>query len=141
MRKANEMNMESTTSAYMLLFRGTHWDTNLSPEELQKVMGQWTAWFDRLVEQGKIKSAHPLMDEGKIVGWKKGQTVADGPFAESKEAVGGYFLLQINDLDEAVEIAKECPSLKYGVTVEVRQVAAMCSRHVKAQSQLAQATA
>jgi len=135
------MNMESTTSAYMLLFRGTHWDTNLSPEELQNVMSQWSAWFDRLVEQGKMKSAHPLMDEGKIVGWKKAQTVADGPFAESKEAIGGYFLLQINDLDEAVEIAKECPALKYGVTVEVRPIAAMCSSLHKAHSQLTHATA
>jgi hypothetical protein len=135
------MNTESTTSAYMLLFRGTHWDTNLSPEELQNVMSQWSAWFDRLVQQGKIKSAHPLMDEGKIVAWKKGQTVGDGPFAESKEAIGGYFLLQINDLDEAVEIAKECPALKYGVTVEVRPIAAMCSKLQKANSQLAHATA
>jgi hypothetical protein len=135
------MNIESSTSAYMLLFRGTHWDTNLSPEELQNVMSQWTSWFDRLVEQGKIKSAHPLMDEGKIVGWKKGQTVADGPFAESKEAIGGYFLLQINDLDEAVEIAKDCPTLKYGMTVEVRPVAAMCSHLQKVNLQLAHATA
>jgi hypothetical protein len=135
------MNMESTTSAYMLLFRGTHWDTNLSPEELQNVMSQWTAWFDRLVEHGKIKSAHPLMDEGKIVSWKKGQTVADGPFAESKEAIGGYFLLEINDLEEALEIAKECPTLKYGMTVEVRPVAQMCSHLQKLDAQIAQATA
>ena len=42
----------------------------------------------------------------KIVFWKKGQTVADGPFAESKEAIGGYFLLRVGDLEEAVEIAK-----------------------------------
>ncbi len=123
----------------MLLFRGTDWDKNLSPEELQNVMGQWSAWFDRLVTEGKIKSAHPLMDEGKIVTWKKGQTVADGPFAESKEAIGGYFLLQINDLDEALEIAKECPALKYGVTVEVRPVAAQCA-HLQKVSALAQAT-
>ena len=98
-------------SEYMLLFRGTHWDKSLSPEELQNVMSQWTVWFDRLTQQGKIKSAHPLVDEGKIVAWKKGQTVADGPFAESKEAIGGYFLLQVSDLDEALEIAKECPVL------------------------------
>ena len=88
------MSTQTTTSEYLLLFRGTHWHKSLSPEELQNVMSQWTAWFDRLIEQGKIKSAHPLMDEGKIVAWKKGQTVADGPFAESKEAIGGYFLLE-----------------------------------------------
>ena len=52
----------------------------------------------------KERSNPPIrsMDEGKIVTWKKGQTVADGPFAESKEAIGGYFLLEMNDLDEAL---------------------------------------
>ena len=134
------MNTQTTTSEYMLLFRGTHWDKSLSPEELQNVMSQWTVWFDRLTQQGKIKSAHPLVDEGKIVAWKKGQTVADGPFAESKEAIGGYFLLQVCDLDEALEIAKECPVLRYGMTVEVRPVAAMCPHLQKVNKQLAHAT-
>jgi hypothetical protein len=119
---------QSTPSEYMLLFRGTHWDKSLSPEELQNVMSQWSSWYNRLTEQGKIRSAHPLLDEGKIVTWKKGQTVADGPFAESKEAIGGYFLLQRSDLDDALKIAKECPALKYGMTIEVRPVAEMCLR-------------
>jgi hypothetical protein len=119
-RKTSMVDTQTTTPEYMLLFHGTHWDKNLSPEELQNVMSRWSAWFDRLVEEGKIKSARPLQHEGKIVSWKKGQTVADGPFSESKEAIGGYFLLQIGDLDEALEIAKECPTLKYGMTIEVR---------------------
>jgi hypothetical protein len=133
------MSTETTTSEYMMLFRGTHWDKGLSPEELQNVMGQWRAWFDRLIEREKIKSAHPLMDEGKIVAWKKGQTVADGPFAESKEAIAGYFLLQISGLEEALEIAKECPTLKYGMTVEVRPIAAECPPLQKVNSPLAHA--
>ncbi|MBV9129801.1 MAG: hypothetical protein JO298_05370, partial [Verrucomicrobia bacterium] len=128
------MNTQTTTSEYMLLFRGTHWDKSLSPEELQNVMGQWAEWLDRLNQQGKIKSANPLLDEGKIVSWKKSQTVADGPFAESKEAIGGYFLLQKSDLDEALEIAKRCPALKYGVTVEVRPVAEQCPPSVRVKS-------
>src|ERR1700733_15051290 len=99
-----------TTTDYMLLFRGTDWNRGLSSEEIQNVMNRWIAWLDRLVEQGKIISG------------KKGQTVLDGPFAESKEAVAGYILLQVNNLDEAVEIAKECPGLDYGLTVEVRVV-------------------
>jgi hypothetical protein len=135
------MTTETTTSEYMLLFRGTHWDKRLSPEEIQKVMSQWTSWFDRLTQQGKIKSAHPLVCEGQIVSWKKGQTVADGPFAESKEAIGGYFLLQqVKDHNEAVAIAKECPTLKYGVTVEVRPVAGQCAHMQRVNEQLAHAT-
>jgi hypothetical protein len=134
------MTTETTRSEYMLLFRGTHWHKRLSPEEIQKVMSQWTSWFDRLTQQGKIKSAHPLVPEGQIVSWKRGQTVADGPFAESKEAIGGYFLLQAKDHDEAVAIAKECPTLKYGVTVEVRPVAEQCAQMQRVTEQLAHAT-
>jgi hypothetical protein len=134
------MNTQTTTSEYMLLFRGTHWDKDLSPEEIQKIMGQWNAWFERLTLQGKVKSAHPLEREGKFVSGK-GRTVADGPFAESKEAIGGYFLLELDDFNEALEIAKECPALEYGVTVEVRPVAEQCRHMQRANEQLAHATA
>jgi len=119
------MSAEST-SEYLLIFRGTDWHRGLSPEEIQKVMGQWKSWFDRLTEQGKLKGGQPLMPEGKIVSGKKGRVVADGPFAESKETIGGYFLLQVEGLDEAVGIAKDCPGLEYGAVVEVRPIADMC---------------
>ena len=109
-----------TTPEYMLLFRGTDWDGGLSPEEIQNVMSRWIAWFDQLTEQGKARAGQPLTDQGKVISGKKGQTTLDGPFAESKETVAGYILLQVDNLDEAVEIAKECPGLDYGITVEVR---------------------
>jgi hypothetical protein len=124
----------------MLLFRGAHWDKDLSPEEIQKIMGQWNAWFERPTLQGKVKSAHPLEREGKLVSGK-GRTIADGPFAESKEAIGGYFLLELDDFNEALEIAKECPTLEYGVTVEVRHVAEQCRHMQRVNEQLAHATA
>ncbi len=110
----------------MLIFRGTDWHNGLSPEEMQQVAGQWMAWFNRLTEQGKAIAGNPLEREGKIVSGKNGRMVADGPFAESKEAIGGYFLLQVKSLDEAVAIAKECPGLAYGAVVEVRPVAEQC---------------
>ena len=81
------------------------------------------------------------MPEGQIVFWNKGQTVTDGPFAESKEAIGGYFLLRVKDRNEAAEIAKECPALKYGLTVEVRPVAEQCPTFQRLNEQLAHATA
>ena len=133
--------MNTTKTEYMLLFRGTHWDKDLSPEELQKVMGQFMAWFERLTQEGKVKVGQPLAREGKIVSGKKTRQVADGPFAESKEAIGGYFLLQVADLNEAVEIAKGCPVLDYGSTVEVRPVAEQCPTMQRANQQLAHATA
>ena len=111
-----------TTTDYMLLFRGTDWNRGLSSEEIQNVMNRWIAWLDRLVEQGKSSAGQPLTDQGKVISGKNGQTVLDGPFAESKEAVAGYILLQVDNLDEAVAIAKECPGLDYGLSVEVRVV-------------------
>ena len=123
----------------MLLFRGNHWDTKLSPEELQQVMRQWATWYDQLMEQGKIKSAHPLIPEGRIVSKRKGHAVADGPFAESKEAIGGYFLIQMTNLDEALQIARRCPALEYGMIVEVRPVAEQCPQFQRVNREFAHA--
>src|SRR3989454_697438 len=135
-----------TQNEYLLLFRGSSWDKGLSPEQLQKTMDQFMAWFERLKQQGKVKGGQPLERTGKIVSGKNGRIVADGPFAESKEAIGGYFLLQVEDLDEAVEIAKDCPGLAYGATVEVRPVAPECplaesARQAATQEQFAHAGA
>lgn len=131
----------SPQSEYLLLFRGTHWDKGLSPEQIQEIVGHWYAWFERLIQEGKVKGGQPLKDEGKIVSGRKGRTVADGPFAESKEAIGGYFLLTVPTMEEAVAIAQQCPALDYGLTVEVRPVAEQCMVKQRVEDQLAQATA
>ena len=109
----------------MLLFRGTELRKSLSPEEMQKVSEDWMAWFRRLTEEGKAVAGNPLEREGKIVSGKE-RVVSDGPFAESKEAIGGYFLLDVATMDEALAIAKKCPGLPYGIRVEVRPVAGEC---------------
>jgi hypothetical protein len=126
------MNTPTEKTDYLLLFRGTNWDKSLSPEQLQKVVTDWYAWFDGLMQTGKCTGGHPLQNEGKLVSGKKGRTVADGPFAESKEAIGGYFYLQVADENEAVAIAQKCPGLEYGAVVEVRPVAEMCSARARA---------
>ena len=110
----------------MLLFRGPHWDIGLGREELQEAMNKVMVWFEGLSQRGKVKAAQPLGSEGRIISGTNGHLVVDGPFAESKEAVGGYLLLQAKDFSEAVEIARSMPTLRYGITVEVRPVAAEC---------------
>jgi hypothetical protein len=117
-----------TTKApeYLLLFRGNDWYKGLSPEEMQGVANKWMAWFKRLMDEGVCLAGQPLEREGKVVSGKNGRVISDGPFAESKEAVGGYFLLRVNTMDEAVAIAKECPGLAYGIQVEVRLVREQC---------------
>ncbi len=126
----------------MLLFRGNEWQKGLSPEEMQTVASRWMAWFSGLKDQGKVTAGSPLEAQGKLVSGKNGRVVADGPFAESKEAVGGYFLLQVKSMDEALAIAKECPGLAYGAVVEVRPVAEACPLIAElAEAQLTGATA
>lgn len=115
-----------TSNEYLLLFRGTDWHKGLSAEQVQKVMNEWRQWFERLSAQGTVKGGHPLELQGRVVSGRQGRVVADGPFAEAKEAIGGYFMLQAADLDEATAIAKQCPGLEYGAIVEVRQIAAQC---------------
>ena len=83
------------------------------------------AWFKRLTEEGKAIAGNPLEPEGKIV-FGKNRSVSDGPFTESKEAIAGYFLLDVASLDEAVAIAQGCPGLPYGARIEVRPVAGEC---------------
>ena len=137
------MNTQNKPTEYMLIFRGTDWANGLSPEEMQQVASQWMAWFKGLMEQGKVIAGNPLEKEGKIVSGKNGRVVADGPFAESKEAIGGYFLLRVKTIEEAVAIAKDCPGLPYGIKVEVRQVLDECpmSKQAVPDVELASATA
>ena len=110
----------------MLLFRGPHWDKGLGPDELQQAMNSVMAWFGGLNERGKVKGAQPLGAEGRTISGTDGRFVVDGPFTETKEAVGGYLVLQADSLNEAVEIARSMPTLRYGISVEVRPVLAEC---------------
>jgi hypothetical protein len=132
---------KETQNSYMLLFRGNDWHKGLSPEETQTVTSNWMAWFKRLTEQGKAVAGHPLEAAGKVVSGKNGRVVSDGPFAESKEAIGGYFMLHVNSIDEAVAIAKDCPGLPYGIKVEVRAVLDECPLSKAAQTEPALAGA
>jgi hypothetical protein len=115
------MSANTTTSEYLLLFRGTSWHKGLSAEEIQKDLARFSAWFERLKNEGKFKGGHPLVHGGKIIDGRK--VVTDGPFAESKEAIAGFLIMQADSLEHAVEIAEDCPGLEYGQTVEVRAIA------------------
>ena len=120
------MNPQTPTNEHILFIRGTHWNHGMSPDELQRVMTDFYAWVDGLVQKGVHLGAQPLMEEGKLVNGSKGVSVTDGVFAESKEAIAGYFLLAVASMDEAVRLAQDCPILQYGAQIEVRPVADLC---------------
>ena len=83
-------------------------------------MQQWFAWVNDLRQRNIYAAGEALLPEGKTV--RKQNLVTDGPFAESKELVGGFFVVKANSLEEAIELAKGCPDLPFGGTVEVREV-------------------
>ena len=107
-------------SEFTFLFRGR--DTSASPEQMQKNLQKWVAWFRELGEKGHIKyPGHPLEGTGKVVRGKQ-KTVHDGPYAEAKDIVNGFTLIEAKDLSQAVELSKGCPILEVGGSVEVRPI-------------------
>ncbi len=120
-------------NGYLLIFRGTDWHKGLSPEQMQQVSDVWMKWFNRLKEEGKCAGGNPLEQESRVVSGRN-RAVSDGPFAEAKELVGGYFLLTVATLEEAVAIAQQCPGLPHGIKVEVRPIAGECSMNAEARA-------
>jgi len=119
------MNSASARSEYLLIFRGTDWHRGLTPGEIKEIMIDWMAWSDGLVAEGRTKARRSLGGTGKIISGKE-RNVSDGPYAEAKEAVAGYFLVEVDDIEEAVAIAKQCPTLECGMTVEIRPMPPRC---------------
>ena len=112
-------------SEFVYLFRSTDSANRAamgSPEQMQRSMQTWMAWMKQLADKGHIKDAgHPLERTGKLVTGKQ-RTITDGPYAEAKDIVGGYTLIEAKDLAQAVELALGCPIFEGGGVVEVRPV-------------------
>lgn len=116
--------MATGSTPFLLLFRNAGHDVHahLTPEQREQLAQQWNDWFQSLAAQGKVAHANPLGLDGRVVSGPRGERVTDGPYAEGKEIIGGYFFLTVADLDEATAIARQCPGLPLGLTVEVRPV-------------------
>ena len=115
-------------STFLLLFRNTGPENHahLSPDQRQELVVEWNSWFDGLVAQGKATEGQPLELATRVVSGAGGGRVVDGPFAEAKEAVGGYVKLVVADLAEATAIARQHPGLEHGMLIEVRELTPHC---------------
>lgn len=113
---------------FLLLFRNTGPENHahLTPTERQQLVEQWNTWFVGLRNAGQAVDGRPLELTGRVVAGAGGTRVTDGPFAESKEAVGGFVMVLAEDLDEATAMASRHPGLPYGLIVEVRPVEDTC---------------
>ncbi len=111
-------------ASFMLIFRGGD-SPGDSPEQLQQHMQKWMAWFEGLTRAGAYKGVGaPLAPGGRSVRGSR-KVVSDGPFAEAKDLVGGYAIVEASDLDAATEIARGCPTYEKNGAVEIRPVRAM----------------
>jgi hypothetical protein len=110
---------------YLLLFRSATWYRDLEEEKVQEIVTKWMDWYAGLVKSGVVESGRPLANEGKVI--SAPGVIKDGPFAEAKETVGGYFIMNANSIEEAVAVANQCPGLPYGVQVEVRPLLETCA--------------
>ena len=112
-------------STYMYLFRGGDAaDKEQSPEQMQAHMQKWMVWIKDLSEKGLYLGGEPLHKAGTVVAGAE-KLVTDGPFAEGKELVGGYFLIKTDSMETAVELSKDAPLLENGGSVEVREIMQM----------------
>jgi hypothetical protein len=113
----------SDQNRFMLILRGRRPSREYSPSEYGAIIQKYLSWIDELKQSGRYEGGEPLEEPGKTLSGERGSIVTDGPFAEAKETVGGYFILLATDLNEAAEIAKGCPIFDNGGTVEVRKIA------------------
>jgi hypothetical protein len=110
------VSQNDTLHDYLVLSRGK-WDADKSSDEIQSAIDAFYAWYDRLVADGRVKRGHRLAREGKVV---SRQRIADGPFAEAKELIGGYWIVTAKSLDAAAELMSHNPTLACGLQFEVR---------------------
>jgi hypothetical protein len=108
---------------FMLIFHGgmSH---KSSPEEMQANMAKWMAWIDKLAKADKYVAGEPLLPGGKLI---KGNHagITDGPYTEGKEVIGGFFIVNAANYDEAVALCAEYPDYATGGTIQVRQIMKM----------------
>jgi hypothetical protein len=110
---------------FMLIFLGADYsELSLSPEKIQSQMEKWYQWIEQLKSKDVYVDGKPLTPAAKTVKGKQ-PVITDGPFAESKELVGGYFIVKADSIDEAAKIAQGCPDFELGGVVEVREVMQM----------------
>lgn len=108
---------QSVKSEYLVISRG-QWDKEAPKESIQQSIDEFYRWLDRSIREGRMKMGSRLFPEGATV--SKNRMVTDGPFGEAKEAIGGYWFILAETLEEAARIASENPCIRHGLFFEIR---------------------
>lgn len=120
---------------YLLLIYSTPWDNSqLTAAEQAANMEEWTDFTADLVKRGVMEAGEALegIETATTVRVNDGDVLTtDGPFAETAEVLGGFYALNVKDLDEAIAIAAACPGAKYG-SIELRPIVELGDEYAKA---------
>ena len=113
---------------FLFIYRGgDEGREKLTPDQMQDQMQKWGTWIREALQQGwMVDPGDALTPEGRVVNARK--VVTDGPFVESKEIVGGFSIVQADNIDAAAQHAKGCPGLLVGGKVEVRTLAGLAAQ-------------
>ena len=107
---------------FMMLFVGADYaEAGLSPEQIQERMGKWFAWNQKMQEAGIVKYGEALHADAKRVSGPS-RTVSDGPFVESKELIGGFYVVQAESSEAMLKVVEDYPDYDLGGSVEIREV-------------------
>lgn len=110
------MKPDEPLQEFLVLSRG-QWDADKTDAEIQAAIDAFYGWYERLVADGRVLRGHRLAREGKVVSKHR---IADGPFAEAKELIGGYWIVRAPSLDAAAELMSHNPTIACGLALEVR---------------------
>lgn len=111
-------------SEYLLISRG-QWDETASKQDVQDAIDRFYVWYEQCVADGVFLPGSRLEHRGKVV---SRTSITDGPFAEAKELIGGYWFIVAESLDQAAQIAAANPCLLFGLTLEIRPLEATRAR-------------
>jgi hypothetical protein len=110
---------------YMILVYGEEsgW-ADLSPERAAEILGAYGVYTEKLAAAGVLVGGHELdvVAKAKSVRGIGGTQVVDGPFVDTKEALGGYYMIECTTEDEALKWAKQAPTMLHGGGVELRPI-------------------
>jgi hypothetical protein len=97
---------------------------DVTPAQMEAVIAKYMAWTAKIKQDGRLLEGEKLADEGgRRIKSKAGKpVVVDGPYAESKEVVGGFYIIKAKDYDDAVSVALTCPHVEFGAYLDVRKV-------------------
>lgn len=110
------MNTPKPENEYLVISRG-QWDGDASREDVQRAIDDFYVWYERNLKLGRMNPGSRLANTGRVV---SRTSIIDGPFAETKELIGGFWFILADNLEAAASLAAENPCLAFGLTMEIR---------------------